>query len=177
MFIRFSCFVNYIDSRINLIEFYCSISFCNCYILFNILNTSISMSCTIVLCHFSSIFISSNSNRFSQLFRYSINFWAMKFSMIVNTICCSVRESCIVYVNTSSFLCSFSASLILFQYSIEYIFEIRFFNHTIMRLINHAFNFTLFAMFFFSCIFTLFVIFRNTTCVYEFDNDAFLDVL
>ena len=97
----------------------------------------------------------------------------MKFSIIVNTISRFIRENCIICINTSSFLYSFSAFLILFRYSVELIFEIRFFNLTIIRLINHTFDFELFAKFFFSCIFTLFVVFRNTTCVYKFDDDAF----
>ena len=46
-----------------------------------------------------------------------------------------------------------------------------------MRLINHAFDFALFAMFFFSIIFTLFVVFRDTTCAYKFEDDAFFDAL
>ena len=177
MFIRFSCFVNHIDSRVNLIEFYCSISFCNCCISFDVLNISISMSCTIASCHFLSILILSNLNRFSQLFRYSINFWAVKFSMVVNTICCFVRDSYIACINTSSFLCSYSASLILFRYSIELMFEIRFFSLTIMRLLNHAFDFARFAKSFFSCIFTLFVVFRDTTYVYKFNDDVIFDAL
>ena len=55
-FIWFCCFVNYIDSRTNLIEFQCLISFCSYCILFIVLNPSISMSCTITSCYFSSIF-------------------------------------------------------------------------------------------------------------------------
>ena len=100
----------------------------------------------------------------------------IEFSMIINTIYGFIRDSCTVYIITSNFLCCFSASLILFRYSIELIFEIRFFGLTIMRLINHAFDFALFAKFFFLCIFTLFVVFRNTICAYEFDDDAFFDV-
>ena len=46
-----------------------------------------------------------------------------------------------------------------------------------MRRLNHAFDFALFAKFSISCIFTLFVVFRDTICVYEFDDDVFLDVL
>ena len=46
-----------------------------------------------------------------------------------------------------------------------------------MRLVNYAFDYALFAKFFFSCIFTLFVVFRDTTCVYEFEDDEFVDEL
>ena len=60
MFIRFFCFVNHIELRSNLLEFHCSISFCSCCILFDALNASISMSCTIASCHFLIIFIFSN---------------------------------------------------------------------------------------------------------------------
>ena len=95
--------------------------------------------------------------------------------MIVNTICCFVRKSYTVCINTSSFLCCFSASLILIRYSIELIFEIRFFDLTIMRLINHAFDFAFIAKSLFSFIFTLFVVFRKTTYTHEFDEDAFFD--
>ena len=101
----------------------------------------------------------------------------MKFSMIVNTICCSVWKICIVCINTSSFLCSFSVSLILFRYSIELMFEIRFWDLTIMRLFNHAFDFALFVKFFSSCIFTIFIVFRDTICVYEFDVAAFFNAI
>ena len=135
------------------------------------------MSCIIALCHFLFILISSNSNKFSYKFRYSINFYALKFSVVVNTICCSVRKSCIVCINTSSFSCSLNALLILFRYSTKLIFEIWYFDLAIMRQINHAFDFALFAKSFFSCIFTLLVVFRDTTCAHEFDNDAFFDVL
>ena len=46
-----------------------------------------------------------------------------------------------------------------------------------MRLINHVSDFALFARFFFSCIFVFFVVFRNTTCVHEFDVVAAFDVV
>ena len=103
LLIRFSCLINHIDSRIHLIEFHCSIFSCNCYILFKLLNASISMSCTIASCHILSILILSNSNKFFYAFRYSINFSALKYSIVMNTIYCSVRESCIVCINTSNF--------------------------------------------------------------------------
>ena len=57
------------------------------------------------------------------------------------------------------------------------VFEIWFFDLAIMRRLNHAFDFAPFAKFFFLCIFTLFVAFRDTTYVHEFDDDAFFDVL
>ena len=126
LLIRFLCLINHTDLRINLIEFHCSISSCNCCILFELLNPSISMSCTIASCHFLSILISSNSNKFFHTFRYSINFCALKFSTVMNTICCSVRESCIVCINTSNFQCIFNSLLILFRYSTRLIFEILF---------------------------------------------------
>ena len=72
-------------------------------------------------------------------------------------------------------MCSFSASFILFRYSVEFIVEIWFFDLAIMRLINHASNFALFAKFFFSCIFALFVVFRDTTYAHEIDENAFFD--
>ena len=174
MLIRFLCFVNYIDFRINLIEFHCLISFCSNWILFEILNTSIWISCTIASCHFSSTLISSNSKKKFHVFRYSINFWAFKFSVVIKTMCCSVRKSCIVCISTLIYLCNFSASLTLFWYSIAFIVEIWFFDFAIMRLLNHASNFVVFAKFFFSCILTLLVIFRDTACVHEVEN-AFFD--
>ena len=103
LLIQFSCSVNHIDSRVNLIEFQCSIFFQSCCILFKILNTSISISCTIASCHFSSLLILSNSNRFFHIFRYSINFCAFEFSIIVNTMCCSVWNSCTLCINTLYF--------------------------------------------------------------------------
>ena len=144
MLIRFSCFVIHINSQTNLIEFYCSISLYRSCILFALLNASISMLYTTVSCHFSFILILSNSKYFSHIFRYSINFSAMIFSVIVNTMCCLVRDNCTVCINTSSFFCGLDASLILFRYSIELIFEIRFYDYAIMRLFNHAFDFALF---------------------------------
>ena len=54
-------------------------------------------------------------------------------------------------------------------------FEIRSLELTIIRLLNYAFGFALFAKSFFSCIFTIFVVFRDTTCAHEFDVAAFLD--
>ena len=170
MLIRFSCFVNYIDFRINLIEFHCSISFCSNCILFKVLNASIWMSCTIASCHFSSTLVSSNSKSFSHVFRYSINFWALEFSVVVKTMCYSVRESCIVWTSTSTFLCIFSALLILFRYSIALIVESWFFDFTIMRLLNYASEFAVFAKFLFSCFLALLVMFHDTTCAHEFDN-------
>ena len=174
LLIRFSCFVNHIDSRINLIEFYCSISFYSNCISFEVLNASIWMSCTIASCHFLSTLISSNSKRFSYVFRYSINFWAFEFSVVVKTMCCSMRKSCNVYTSTSTFLCNFSASLILFRYSIAFIVEIWFFDFAIMRLLNYASDFADFAKFFSSCILALLVIFRDTTYAHEVEN-AFFD--
>ena len=90
--------------------------------------------------------------------------------------CCFVRQSYIICINTSSFLYNLSALLILFQHLIELSFKIRSFNVIILRLINYAFEFALFTKFFFSCIFTLFVVSRDTTCFYKFDDDVFFDV-
>ena len=102
------------------------------------------------------ILISSNSQRLFHVFRYSIDFWAFKFSVVIKTMCCSVRKGCIICINTSSFLCNFSASLILFRYSIALIVEIWFFDFAIIRLLNHASVFAVFAKFFFFVHFSTF---------------------
>ena len=156
----------------NLIKFHCSICFCNCCILFKLFNTSISISCTIASCHFLFILISSNSKFFFHVFRYSINFRTFKFSVAIKTMCCSVRESYIVYTTISSFLCNFSASLILFRYLIALIVEIWFLNFAIIRLLIYAQDFVFFRKFFFSCILALFLIFHDITYTYKLDDDV-----
>ena len=76
---------------------------------------------------------------FFHVFRYSINFWGFEFSIMIKTMCCSMRKSYIVCINTLFFPCNFGASLILFRYSIALMVEIWFFNFAIMRLLNHTF--------------------------------------
>ena len=122
---------------------------------------------------FLSTLISSNLKRFFDVFRCSINFWAFKFSVVTKTMYCSMRENYIVCTNTSTFLYNFSAPLILFRYSIALIVEIWFFwsyNYLSTQL---NVKFCRFCKKKFSCILALFVIFRDITCVYKFNDDAF----
>ena len=175
MWIWFLSFINYIDFRVNLIEFHCSIFVCANCISFEVLNASIWMLGIIALCHFLSTLISSNSKRFFHVFRYSINFWTFKFSVVVKTMCCSVRESCIVGTSKSTFYVFLVHRSLLSRYSIVLIIEIWFFDFAIRRLLNYTSDFAVFAKFFFSCILALLVIFRDTTCIHEFDDDAILD--
>jgi hypothetical protein len=169
LFFRFSTRVNQIDSRASVKSLYASIFLWNSFI--ELSYYAISTSCMNCSNQTSSSWIDLMKNSFFQIDRHWINWFAMFFLKIVNTILFFVRDKLIIVIKMSIFS-FFNFWFILFLYSVELISLTAFFENMIIFRFFHwtvSFNFVVWALIFW---FVILIVFLLITFV-QIDDEEF----